>query len=275
MRLVLISLVAWLMISCGEIEPEPSVKGHWFYCDENMGYTELVISDSTIHQLSYDVFGMVPLNTVLQDNKAISKYDTTYYIKLFSATKAIVYSKNQLKDTLYRLTEPAKTFFDYDCSTGMTFFAFRDILHNEFAIRSIKYGNKCPTTLRSELQSAELATLDLSELEKEMGLITDRIRMFKSEFQILNDTIESKPELLSIEFSNDSTKALLTLDVWENTMSDFEIDVHQDSAKVIQIESYHHNEICKEYNTIRLSILIEFENKPNVKAIVFNGEILQ
>lgn len=261
------------MISCGEIEPEPSVKGHWYYCDENLGYMEIIVTDSALYQMSREIFGMAPVIIEQISNKEI-QVDGISTIELVSPNEAVSIFENE-KRMMHRLESDVLEFDDYTCDLNLSYFAFRDILHNEFAIRSIKYGSKCPTTLRSELQSAELATLDLSELEKEMGLITDRIRMFRSQFQILNDTIESKPELQSIEFSNDSTKALLTLDVWENTMSDFSVDVYQDSAKVIQIESYHHNEICKEYNTIRLSILIEFENKPNFKAIVFNGEILQ
>lgn len=275
MRLLLIFLMPWLVISCGEIEPELSVKGHWYYCDENLGYTEIIVTDSSLYQLSNETFGMTPVVIEQISNKEI-QVDGISTIELVSPNEAVSMFENE-KRMMHRLESDVQEFDDYACDLNLSYFAFRGILYNEFAIRSIKYGNKCPTTLHSGLQTVELATLDLSEpeLEKELGGIIQPIRRFEGEFQILSDTIESQSELQSIEFSSDSTKALLTLDVWENTMSDFEIDVHQDSAKVIQIESYHHNEICKEYSTIRLSILIEFERKLNVKAIVYNGKILQ
>lgn len=271
MRLVLISMVAWLMISCGEKEAEPSIKGHWYYCDENLGYTEIIISDSGLYLLSQETFGMTPVIIEQISNKAI-QVDGIGTIELTSPNEAVSIFEDETRK-LHRLENDVQGLDDYSCDFNLSYFAFRGIRYNEFAMRSINYGNKCATTLRSDLRPVTLGTLDL--LEKEFGSITNPIRGFKSEFQILNDTIESKPKLQSIEFSNDSTKALLTLDVWENTMSDFSVDVHQDSAKVIQINSFYHNEVCKKFNTIRLSILIEFEPKPNFKAIGYNGEILQ
>jgi hypothetical protein len=275
MRLVLFLLATWLMISCGEKEVEPSIKGHWYYCDKNTGYTELLIGDSTIDQMSDDVFGMIPVDILVHENRVTVKYDSTRFIELYTNNKAISYSNGELKDTLYRLGKEVATFYDYDCSLGMTPRDYRTILRYEYLRRASKFIKQCPTLLHTELVTKSLGTLDLDLLERESGLDSTPIVLFREHVQILNGVDIMEPELRSIEFSEDSTKVLITLDVKENILSDFGIDVHQDSVQILQISSYFNNQFCTEIKPIRLSVLVEFRGKPNFKAIGYNGEILQ
>lgn len=274
-RLLPILLAAWLVISCSEIKPAPSVKGHWYYCDKDMGYTELFIGDSTIDQMSDYIFGMVPVDVFVHDNRVTVKYDSTDFIELYANNKAVRYSKGELKDTLYRLGKEVATLYDYDCSLGMTPTDYKTIIRYEYLSRASKFIKQCPTLLHTELVTKPLGVLDLDLLERESGLESSPIMWFREHVQILNGVEILDPELRSIKFSEDSTKVLITLDVNENILSDFGVVVHQDSAQTLQISTDYNNQFCTDIKPIRLSVLVEFRGKPNFKSIAFNGKTIQ
>lgn len=274
MKILVFVLILLQCFACNSKGEDKTINGHWYYCDENLGYMEIIITDSALYQMSPEIFGIAPVIIEQISNKEI-QVDGIGTIKLVLPNEAVSIFENE-KRMMHRLESDVQEFDDYTCDLNLSYFAFRDILHNEFAIRATKSNRFCPSKLPVEIEkNVTTTTLELSEFDYDS--LKPRITSSDFDVQILSDTLSEDiaPKLLSTNFSADSSKVLLTIDLVENTLADYMIDAHLDQNEILILKLLKLTESCIKNSAIRLCILLEIKNNARYKSIIFNKQILQ
>ncbi|MBI1287727.1 MAG: hypothetical protein GC178_09130 [Flavobacteriales bacterium] len=203
-------------------------KGHWCFCDPLEEYSEVVITDSLIDLLNVDLFGMIPMHYHFDNGFALSNWAfesddsrwslsenqdiDTLNFEVLSPDQMIIfwYGRN---DTLTRLKEKPKNFYDYDCSVGMSWQKFEALLLYEFNQRRIRGNLYCPPRILSEIDSKDNNIYEV-DIDWEKDSISPHISAPFVEYQYIDiDSIKlSKPKFVLEKWNPDSSICLIVFD---------------------------------------------------------------
>lgn len=216
-------------VSCSQ--QESTLIGHWWTCNSQMGYSETLISDSTIHYISERQLNSAPILYQSESKKRIKPTENSV-ITLINENIAIS-EYNGSVDTLHRLAEKVTTQFDYNCAENLTRSEFRQILNFEYFIRKIKSDVNCSSSFPSKVNGPPitLAEFDSTLFQKSSHFISIADQQFEFKRSSLYES--SKPLTKErFTFNKDSTRVLIQFQKATSCNDDFRADatLHKDGS---------------------------------------------
>lgn len=201
------------------------IKGHWGGCNEEYGYTELIITDTIMYhrEIMSGILSHVPYK--YEKDYAVTVYSDTLFFEDISENKITVRHFDN-ESTFYLLNKltPFENPNVY-CEKEMTPRQFNEYLELQFYERALKHKHKCIS--KSDIESTFNAKL-ISSNDINGFLFQDDFESVYSEnieFEYIEKNIDNyqSPILFEFKENHDNNKILLIVDYWGKCYDNFNV----------------------------------------------------
>lgn len=267
MKYLSILFIAIFYISCSTQKTKnPHLKGNWWFCNANQGYTEISISDSTVRYLSLELFGSFP-SIIKENNNGKIITDTGLEIKYIDDSTAL-FSGNIAIDTIKKINEPVKLISDYKCNMGISRIDYENILLHEFNIREKKNYNNCPPTVLDRIKQnpATIVTIDDLLISKGNSITNDL--EFTFEYRQTDTKKNSR-----LTYNSDSSRVLLEYSEIGSCNEGYRlIDSYLKKSGELILYTNNIYSGCQDSCVFNFYLLIEGLPQIDIKEVIINNE---
>lgn len=237
MKFFLLNIALIVALHCSAQSTHDEFKGHWHFCHPSQEYSEVLITDSLIDLLNFDMFGVIPIQYSFEDGFALSNrafkddesqwtlhqrpYSDTLVYEPLSSNQMVIfwYGRN---DTLTRLKEKPTNFYDYNCSAGMSIRNFESVLLYEFEKRKIKANLHCTPSILTSIETKDNTIYNL-EVDWEQDTITPHVSAPYVEYQYIDvdSTKLTSPKFVFEKWNPDSSICLVVIDYFGSCYDEY------------------------------------------------------
>ncbi len=193
------------------------IKGHWSFCSENAGYSELLITDTCIDLMNEEIFGFPPQKYKIE-NDYVLRINDGYHIdtirfQVLEKNKIVISWHNNI-DTLTRINQSALTFYDFNCDFKMNSRQFIDFLYQEFMGRKVKNLYLCTPKSLYDFNNEVHTVSENYEIGTLINIHANIAYVNELDYKIIeeNTKMDFNPRLKDILYNADSTKVLISID---------------------------------------------------------------
>lgn len=247
-----------ILSGCKHDIQRQTLKGQWWSCNPSLGYSEILIADTTIHYLNTQSIHSYP--TVYKAGTPDKIVFDNGFISLINENTALIKTKYGTNDTIFRLKEDVSNYYDFDCSENLSRSDFNRILEYEFLIRSVKNDKTCNPTLPNQINQPPAEVLDFDDLItlKKPSTVYDIDYDFDFVCQTNKDLIKKSD---NITFNRDSTRFLITFQRKDLCNNDFRADPIFFKNGELKIHLFNYPSFCTDSCLIDFYVLVEnYEN---------------
>lgn len=264
------------------------IKGHWAGCNSEIGYNEMVISDSLIYYRHSKVGGLGshPWPYKYDNNNLVILFPEnmtdTIHIKTLYKNKIIRTFKNKESDTLYLISKntPYEDPNIY-CQIEMTPRQYGDYLSAEFYKREIKNMHKCVSLFDIDLHyNADNEKIDFEKLFDDLNndpksQLPDDFRAVHTDnidFKIIEKTTEyHEPTLVEFKTNEKNGLSLIIIDYYGRCYDDIDVYFEIKDDYNVDCNIKQSNMSCDDSCKIRLYFILNTINY-TVKNITLHDE---
>lgn len=268
-RLAPFLIMLMIISSCSHQKAEnKSLKGQWWTCNPSLGYTEILIADTTIHYLNAQSIHSYPTIFKTDSPEKISLKNG--FISLINGNSALIKTEYGTHDTIFRLKEHVLNYFDFDCSENISRADFNQILEHEFLIRSVKNSAECTPLLPNKLGNPAPVISELLDFVDTYKPSPVHDVEFDFEFVSIRKA-NGKNANDKITFNEDSTRFLITFQGQEICNDDFRVEPIFFKNGELKIHLFKYPSFCSDSCLIDFYVLIENYEKFDFK----NWELIE
>ncbi len=269
-KLFILVLVSIAFMANGQDSKEKLI-GNWWYCG-SAGYSEFIISDS-VFQVNSLGFGSViykckvGVSSISLDNTEW----TIHFTFVEDNTLELIYFGN--KFYCERIEEDINIWGDYSCEMEVSKSQYQEVLEQEFKVRALKKTYDCPKKVDFEILEDLGVLSNFNEFELNNGITKEGLEA--SNIEVLSYELEEyyfvkknidkpfKATLYSIDYNEDSTKAIVNIDYGGRCYDNYNqspVVVWNKKKGSIDFQMRYRKSECSELCHIRFVFLLVLED---------------